>query len=161
MRRIIGILVALLIVSVSGQALAQSLDWEKDPSMRPGLEQTPKGEDMPLFGPYMDGTGEGILEHLDGLHKAEREKHLNHNHWYEEDCCSGQDCKPYATKHIIVNIDGSISVYFNMRWLLVQKDQIKARPPNATHDEFWHVCINADEVHDPYALCAYPPDISS
>jgi hypothetical protein len=155
------ILTVIALLSTSHYAFAQSDDWMTSPEERSGLTITPNAGDISPFGPYMDGSGDGILEYLDGQHRAKREQHMNPDHWYDPDCCSGKDCKPYATNDVILNIDGSISVHFNMQWMLVDKSLIKVRPPNATHDELWHVCIVADEVYDPYPVCAYPPDITS
>ena len=89
--------------------------------------------------------------------KHSMEKHLV-NHWYESNCCSGKDCKPYETSEYRV-VPGGYMVQYGMFEVFISESQIRPRPPGALRDEFFHFCIGFDNNTDtPIPYCAYPPD---
>jgi hypothetical protein len=100
------------------------------------------------------------------LHEGEdADKSMNHNspgtHWYEIDCCSGQDCRPYS-RNEYEKVPGGYRVwYLPMTPVFVPDKLVKPRPHGATPDEFMHFCIAPQPFADvpPEPICAYPESL--
>jgi hypothetical protein len=132
------ILCMLVLLGGATEVVAQSEDWMIPPELREELLRQGEYDDIPF----------------------------NHNspgaHWYEKDCCSNQDCRPYK-KSEYEKVPGGYSVrYLPMVLVFVPEDLVKPRPPYALPDEFMHFCISPpipELKTEAVAICAYPESL--
>jgi hypothetical protein len=110
--------IATFLILGTTQSLAQSEEWMIPPELREELLRQGEYDDIP-FHHNSPGT-----------------------HWYEKDCCSNQDCRPYK-KSEYEKVPGGYSVrYLPTVLVFVPEDLVKQRPRDALPDAFMHFCIS-------------------
>jgi hypothetical protein len=127
--------IATFLILGTTQVLAQSEEWMIPPEERGGLVIPGEYDDVPM---------------------------LHHNspqtHWYESECCSGQDCRPYR-KSEYEKVPGGYRVwYLPTKPIFVPETMVRNRPRHAQPDEYMHFCISPDfpEVGiEQVPICAY------
>jgi hypothetical protein len=94
--------------------------------------------------------------------EEDADKSMNHNspgtHWYESDCCSNMDCRPYKQSEY-EKVSGGYKVwYLPTMPVFVPESLVRARPQDAPADEFMHFCISAPMPElkiEAEPICAY------